>query len=153
MTTETYTDTHYKNKAEFKIRHETVNVYWLCDHCGEVVHSSDIDMRVLPGGRAEKMGIDNGTDKVAEKGGYFMRRILRNIMYPVRRLLPSFLQGFGGDIEQNLSEKSHEAAMKASLTKEQKQAAIDRAWEDSRSGPGTMLAFHGEIRCQKCMNK
>jgi hypothetical protein len=88
-----------------------------------------------------------------QKKSYFLTTLVRQLMYPIRRHLPFFLQGVSGDVEHKISRKTNSAADKASFSKKQKESIKDTAWSQAIGGPDKIITFLGEVRCDKCVNK
>lgn len=138
----------YKGKAKIESGHNTVNVIWKCDKCNKKAYDVEIPKSHLT--------VDSNSGQAREhaskQGSRAMRTGISALLYPIRRMLPFFLQGFAGDVENKIANKGRTASTKATLSKKEKQDAIDQAWLKANSMK-PINAFHGEIRCDECVNK
>lgn len=147
------TEYDYKSKAKIETRNDFFYVHWNCDHCGKEACFIEIPKHRVSGGVEEKVGIDDEQrEKIDQKKSYFLSTLIRQLMYPIRRHLPFFLQGVTGDVENKVKRKTVSTSEKATLTKKQKEELIDMAWTEASTVKG-INAFHGEVRCDECVNK
>lgn len=145
-----YDDEYYKNKAKIETGHNTINVIWKCDHCGEnafdvEIPKSHLSMDEGSSGQAKEIASKQGTN--------VFRSLIRSLMYPLRRILPFFLQGMASDVESTVSKKGRDVSEKATMSKKDKENILHSAWNEATSGVAKINAFHGEVRCNKCVNK
>ena len=139
----------YKSKAKIEAGHNTVNVVWKCDNCGKKAY----DVEIPKGHLTVDSKSGQAREQAGKQGSRAMRSGISALLYPIRRMLPFFLQGFVGDVENKVANKGRTASTKATLSKKEKHSAIDQAWQKARSSVIPINAFHGEIRCDDCVNK
>ncbi|MFP4364067.1 MAG: hypothetical protein ACLFR1_09380 [Spirochaetia bacterium] len=138
----------YKSEAQIGVNSSRVMVSWKCRNCDKEAFHANIDLNSLPGGKESMLNNADGQIGRAvqwQASGMF-GRIFYNLTRPLRRYLPSFLFRRARSAAQRGASNTIRANM---LSKEQKEAAIEQAWEQAQESNTLEINDEG-IRCNNC---
>jgi hypothetical protein len=141
----------YRNNYKMDVRYNSIRVFWPCSVCGQEAYFGEMTKDSLPDGLESSLKSDKSMTSGHVKTSGMINQLVSWVIYtllrPFTRMLPTPI---AARIESKVREVAESAAGKATLSKSQKENAIETAWEQR---PSHRFIAGDQIRCLECRGK